>query len=77
MKHPPKPSTGTQVLAGLVDRVTFYNADSGFCVLRVKARGQRDPITASTTKASPGTSVTGAPPSGVMVIWPSIRCTNS
>jgi exodeoxyribonuclease V alpha subunit len=29
-------------LAGVVERVTFHNADSGFCVLRVKARGQRD-----------------------------------
>jgi len=32
-------------LAGLVERVTFHNPDSGFCVLRVKARGQRDLIT--------------------------------
>ncbi|MER2508442.1 MAG: ATP-dependent RecD-like DNA helicase, partial [Amaricoccus sp.] len=32
-------------LAGLVERVTFHNQDSGFCVLRVKARGQRDLIT--------------------------------
>lgn len=31
----------------------------------------------STTKASPGFIVTGLPPSGVMVIWPSIRWTNS
>ena len=35
----------TEVLAGLVDRVTFHNSDNGFCVLRVKARGQRDLIT--------------------------------
>ncbi len=34
-----------EVLAGLVDRVTFHNAENGFCVLRVKARGQRDLIT--------------------------------
>jgi exodeoxyribonuclease V alpha subunit len=34
-----------EVLAGLVDRVTFHNPDNGFCVLRVKARGQRDQIT--------------------------------
>jgi exodeoxyribonuclease V alpha subunit len=32
-------------LAGLVERVTFHNAENGFCVLRVKARGQRDVIT--------------------------------
>jgi exodeoxyribonuclease V alpha subunit len=32
-------------LAGLVERVTFHNAENGFRVLRVKARGQRDLIT--------------------------------
>ena len=37
--------SSTEVLAGLVDQVTFHNSESGFCVLRVKARGQRDPIT--------------------------------
>ena len=34
----------TEVSAGLVDRVSFHNAENGFCVLRVKARGQRDLI---------------------------------
>ena len=34
-----------QVLAGLVERVTFHNEDNGFCVLRVKVRGQRDLVT--------------------------------
>jgi exodeoxyribonuclease V alpha subunit len=34
-----------EVLAGLVERVTFHNADNGFCVLRIKARGHRDLIT--------------------------------
>jgi exodeoxyribonuclease V alpha subunit len=45
MSEAPRTSTPTEVLAGLVDRVTFHNSDSGFCVLRVKARGQRDLIT--------------------------------
>ena len=36
------PASAQDVLAGLVERVTFHNADSGFCVLRVKARGRRD-----------------------------------
>ena len=31
-----------EVLAGLVERVTFDNEENGFCVLRVKARGHRD-----------------------------------
>jgi exodeoxyribonuclease V alpha subunit len=45
MVQPAKTSTPTEVLAGLVERVTFHNAENGFCVLRVKARGQRDLIT--------------------------------
>ena len=31
-------SKPTELLAGLVDRVTFHNEENGFCVLRVKAR---------------------------------------
>ena len=38
-------TTATEALAGLVERVTFHNPENGFCVLRVKARGQRDLIT--------------------------------
>src|SRR5262249_27503697 len=38
-------STPTEVLAGLVERVTFHNDENGFCILRVKAGGQRDLIT--------------------------------
>jgi exodeoxyribonuclease V alpha subunit len=34
-----------EVLARLVERVTYHNADHGFCVIRVKARGHRDLIT--------------------------------
>jgi exodeoxyribonuclease V alpha subunit len=45
MVQPTKTSTPAEVLAGLVDRVTFHNLENGFCVLRVKARGQRDVIT--------------------------------
>ena len=41
----PQPAADRENLAGLVERVTFHNEDSGFCVLRVKARGQRDLIT--------------------------------
>lgn len=31
----------------MVERVTFHSADTGFCVLRLKARGHRDLITAT------------------------------
>jgi exodeoxyribonuclease V alpha subunit len=37
-------STG-EVLAGTVERVTFHSEESGFCVLRIKARGHRDLVT--------------------------------
>ncbi|TVP83890.1 ATP-dependent RecD-like DNA helicase [Thioalkalivibrio sp.] len=48
MRRHPEPSPSSpprETLAGLVERVTFHNADSGFCVLRVKARGHRDLVT--------------------------------
>src|SRR5258705_5487033 len=42
----PQPESSTQeVLAGLVERVTFHNAENGFCVLRAKARGHRELVT--------------------------------
>src|SRR5476651_1124254 len=44
MKIEPKPSD-RDVLAGLVERVTYHNAENGFCVLRAKARGHRDLVT--------------------------------
>jgi exodeoxyribonuclease V alpha subunit len=49
VNSPPKsqPESSTrEVLAGLVERVTFHNAENGFCVLRIKARGHRELITA-------------------------------
>ncbi len=42
----------TEALAGLVERVTFHNEDSGFCVLRIKARGQRDLVTVTAHAAT-------------------------
>src|SRR3954468_18456731 len=31
-----------ETLAGTVERVTFHNAETGFCVLKVAVRGRRD-----------------------------------
>ena len=48
MNSPPQtqPESSTQeVLAGLVERVTYHNAENGFCVLRIKARGHRELVT--------------------------------
>ena len=38
-------SSDREVLAGLVERVTFHNPENGFCVLRTRARGHRDLVT--------------------------------
>jgi exodeoxyribonuclease V alpha subunit len=38
-------------LQGSVERVTFHSEESGFCVLRVKVRGQRDLVTVVGTAA--------------------------
>ena len=43
-KTEPTPSD-REVLAGLVERVTYQNSENGFCVIRVKARGHRDLVT--------------------------------
>jgi exodeoxyribonuclease V alpha subunit len=39
------PSEDREALSGLVERVSYFSPDSGFCVLRVKVRGQRDLVT--------------------------------
>jgi exodeoxyribonuclease V alpha subunit len=42
----PQPESSSQeVLAGVVERVTYHNSENGFCVLRAKVRGHRDVVT--------------------------------
>jgi len=41
----PQPRTPSEEIAGLVERVTFFNEESGFAVLRVKVQGQRELVT--------------------------------
>lgn len=41
-----------EALAGLVERVTFHSPETGFCVLRVKARSKRDLVTVTGSAAS-------------------------
>jgi exodeoxyribonuclease V alpha subunit len=41
----PQARTPAEEIAGLVERVTFFSPESGFAVLRVKVRGQRDLVT--------------------------------
>ena len=49
-------------LNGLVERVTFFSEESGFCVLRVKAEGHRDLVTVvgSAPSVSAGEWITAA-----------------
>src|SRR3989442_1121145 len=42
---PQRGSSPAEVLAGLVERITYHNAENGFCVLRARARGHRDVVT--------------------------------
>jgi exodeoxyribonuclease V alpha subunit len=62
MKLQPQPLT-QEVLAGLVERVTYHNAENGFCVLRARARGHRDIVTvvghAATISAGEWITATG------------------
>ena len=50
-------------LTGSVERVTFHSDDTGFCVLRIKARGHRDLITVVGT--APNQSRSPVAPVGV------------
>ena len=40
--QPPAPP---ESLSGLIERVTFFNEENGFAVLKVKAKGHRDEVT--------------------------------
>jgi exodeoxyribonuclease V alpha subunit len=41
----PERRSVAEEISGLIERVTFHNDATGFCVLRVKTRGQRDETT--------------------------------
>jgi exodeoxyribonuclease V alpha subunit len=42
---PERSTTPTDKLSGVIERVTFFNEESGFCVLRIKAPGHREEVT--------------------------------
>jgi exodeoxyribonuclease V alpha subunit len=44
-KGPAHQDNPSEVISGLVERVTFHSLESGFCVLRLKARGHRELVT--------------------------------
>lgn len=54
----PVPGGPDDALSGQVERVTFHNEESGFCVLKVKVQGRKEPV-----------SVLGSLPSVVAGEW--------
>jgi exodeoxyribonuclease V alpha subunit len=42
---PPENAAPAESLSGLVERVTFFNEENGFCILKVKVKGHRDLVT--------------------------------
>ncbi|HEY5913108.1 MAG TPA: helix-hairpin-helix domain-containing protein, partial [Verrucomicrobiae bacterium] len=52
----PQPPASVESLAGLIERVTFFNEENGFAVVKVKVRGQREEVTVvgSLPSVSPG-----------------------
>ena len=42
--QPPAPKPIDESLSGLIERVTFFNEENGFAVLKVKAKGHRDQV---------------------------------
>ena len=43
--QPPPTKQFAESLSGLIERVTFWNEENGFAVLKVKAKGHRDQVT--------------------------------
>jgi exodeoxyribonuclease V alpha subunit len=41
----PQPPAAPESLSGLIERVTFFNEENGFAVLKVKVKGHRDEVT--------------------------------
>ena len=41
----PERRPANEEISGVIERVTFHNDESAVCVLRVKARGQREETT--------------------------------
>jgi exodeoxyribonuclease V alpha subunit len=42
---PPDGTPASRTLSGTIERVTYHNAENGFAVLRVKAKGRKEPAT--------------------------------
>src|ERR1039457_3769594 len=45
VKSQPAPNQFAESLSGLIERVTFFNEENGYGVLKVKAKGHRDLVT--------------------------------
>ncbi|WP_440867951.1 SF1B family DNA helicase RecD2 [Symbiopectobacterium purcellii] len=52
----PSPTQSFEHISGLIERVTYHNGENGFCVLRLKVKGERDLVTlvGHTPSVTPG-----------------------
>src|SRR3974390_905601 len=61
--NPQLEPSNQEVLAGLIERVTYHNVENGFCVLRAKARGHGEVVAvvghAATIAAGEGITASG------------------
>lgn len=60
MSSPPSSPPIAESLSGLIERVTYFNEENGFAILKVKTKGHRDPVAVvgSLPSVSPGEWVT-------------------
>ena len=56
----PVPGGPDDALSGLVERVTFHNEETGFCILKVKVQGRKEPVAVlgSLPSVAPGEWIT-------------------
>lgn len=56
MPHTEAPEHPGERLAGTVERITYHNEENGFSVLKIRVKGNRDPVTVigTTPPVSPG-----------------------
>ncbi len=69
-------SKDREPLSGLVERVTFHSPETGFCVLRVKVRGNRELVTVLGSAASiqPGEFIQASGRWDKDLTDPTLRC---
>jgi exodeoxyribonuclease V alpha subunit len=61
VKAQPPPKQYAESLSSLIERVTFWNEDTGFVVLKAKVKGHRDLVTVVGSRPAVSASRDGEP----------------